>query len=238
MISRRQALLGLFLLTACGSGPRGDRSNEDRRKPPNEDLKPLGEPPFEDNVDALFDVLIPAERDEKNGTLLSPGAREARPSDILSIDRFAALAVALGFLPSSSSSSPPQLEELDALGDGLRAALNANLDVLAFAEKPLTPFRDLPRAQKEAIVERAFDDDRQRPLMLVARAAAFFAYLGAITSDVGLVAIGYPPFEDFKGGVAVSGYPTKDADYTFNETPPSGGDDLSAILDEATGDLI
>lgn len=237
MLTRRQALLGLGLgLFAATTQTACDVSDSTR------DAQKRGAPKgtldgaaagFTDNVDALFDLIIPAERDAV-GNLISPGAREAKPDGILSIDRFAALASALGFLPPLSEAT---LRGFAELGGAFRVAINANLDALAFVERPLTPFRDLPRESQEAVVARAFDDERQRPAMLVLRAAAFFAWLGAITSDVGLRAVGFPPFEDFAAGIAVSGYPMGGEDYTFNEEPKATTDDLDGVLD-AYGDLV
>jgi hypothetical protein len=88
--------------------------------------------------------------------------------------------------------------------------------------------------------------------------AAFLAWLGAVRSDIGLVAIGYPPFENHADGLAVSGYPrTTDGrlvdaeaedlaalaasgeldDYTYNQVPAAtAGVDLDDVLD-ARGDL-
>jgi hypothetical protein len=151
------------------------------------------------------------------------------------------------------------VRRLGGASDLFRAALNAELAVLAARERPLTAFRDLPRATQERIVTEAFDDDARRPLMLVARAACFLAFLGAITNDVGLRYAGFPPFESFADGLAVSGYPrTKSGrlvdaskedlpslaakgdldDYTYNRAPAlTAGDDLSTVLD-ADGDLL
>jgi hypothetical protein len=94
--------------------------------------------------------------------------------------------------------------------------------------------------------------------MLVLRAACFTSFLGAIDSDAGLRAVGFPAFEDMAAGIAVSGYPrTRDGrlidaetedldalarageldDYTYNLQPePTPGDDLSLVIN-ADGDL-
>jgi len=234
MISRREALGSLAALlaslTACGSAAESEKQ-PNSRSPEGSDLPP--EAAFSDNVDALFDVLIPAERDAK-GKLVSPGAREAGANEVLALDRFAALAVALGLVPQIDAAGVARLEELGGL---LRTTLDAQLDVLATVERPGTRFRDLPRTAQERIVARALPLD---PLMQVVRAAAFTAYLGAVTSDVGHVAIGYPAFERLADGLAVSGYPRKvDGkidDYTYNALPAGANADLSLLLD-ANGDL-
>ncbi len=211
--------------------------------------------PYADNVDALYDVLIPAELDAL-GKVSSPGAREVGADKVLRLATFVPLAVAQGLLPSLTEA------EVSALGDlqgPFRATLNAGLDVLAVAQKPLTAFRDLPRALQEKVVAAAFADSVQRVPLLVVRAACFTAYLGAPFSDAGLRAIGYPPFENLADGLAVSGYPRTRAgrlieaskenlvqlaasgdldDYTYNRTPaPTTGDDLGLVID-ANGDLV
>lgn len=240
MVSRRQALiglaLGLFAASSACAKPRA-AADGDAPKPPLGELDPLGpEPTYRDNVDALFDILIPTERDAE-GNVTSPGAREAQVDDVLTIDRFAALTSALGLLPIVLPDGAMRSRE--ALGGAARAALNADLDALAAFEKPLTPFRELPRPSREAITARAFEDDNAlRPIMLVVRAACFVAWLGAVTNDAGLTAVGFPPFEDFDDGLAIRGYPTRAGDdYTFNEEPPGPAEDLSLVLD-ANGDLL
>ena len=237
MLSRRLALLTLAfagLGFAC-SGGTSRRDAEPRRDGEDDSLPP--EPRFADNVDALFDVLIPAEHDGK-GKLISPGAREAGANELLARARFGTLAVALGFVPLLPDAI---MRELEDLGAAFRAALDADLDVLAALERPGVRFRDLPRSAQETLVDRAFEDPVRRPVMEIVRAASFTAYLGAVGNDVGLRAIGYPAFEDIAKGIAVSGYPRtvagKREDYTFNEAPPATTtEDLSLVLDE-NGDL-
>ena len=210
---------------------------------------------YSDNLDALADVLLPAERDA-SGKVTSVGAREAGVDHVMRVASFVPLAQAQGLLPSFSDAVMTRLEDLDGV---FRAQLNAALDVAALVQKPLTAFRDLPRALQEAAVDQAFADPAQKPALLVVRAACLTAYLGAVQSDAGLRDVGFPAFENFADGLAVSGYPrTKkgrlvdaktesleqlDAngdldDYTYNREPePTPGDDLSLVLD-ANGDLL
>jgi hypothetical protein len=258
-ISRRQALellVGLGVLAGCAPSAADDSRATPIALPaqtPNGDVAASGR--FADDVAALCDVLLPSELDA-NGKLLSPGAREVDVDGALRIQDFVAIAGAQGFLPPLPDAD---VRRLGGATDAFRAALNAELEVLAARERPLTAFRDLPRATQEQIVANAFDDDTQRPLVLVARAACFLAFLGAITNDVGLRYVGFPPFESFDDGLAVSGYPrTKSGrlidaskedlaslaakgdldDYTYNRAPAATpGDDLTLILD-ASGDLL
>jgi hypothetical protein len=187
--------------------------------------------------------------------VISPGAREAGVDHVLDGENLLRAAVGLGLLPRLAEAT---LALFDDFAAEARALLNRELDALATVERPLSSFAHLPLETRERIVESALDDDRLRPLLLGARAACFLALLGAITSDVGLTAIGFPPFEDFAGRRAVSGYPRTPSgrlidaahedlvalanmgqldDYTFNRAPdPTSGDDLSAIVD-GNGDL-
>lgn len=258
-ISRRVALtflaeLGaLPLLSACAG---------DHERPPPPDWV-VDEPPsqnaptpaFADAVDASLDVFLPAERDD-SGKVVSPGALEAGAGDLLALDDFARLAAARGLLAPFPEDVLALLDQGSAV---FRAALNTELDVLATWQRPLTGFRDLPRWLQEAAIDDGMGDARVRPMLEVARVAAFLAFLGAVRSDVGLVAIGYPPFEDHADGLAVSGYPrtfagrlvdaeTEDLDalaasgelddYTYNQAPAAtGGVDLDDVLD-ARGDLF
>jgi len=207
-----------------------------------------------DSVDALCDRLLPAEYGA-DGALVAPGAREAGVEGVLRIEDFAALATAQGLLAPLPDNV---VERLSGLGDALRAAVNGELDGLAARHRPLTRFRDLSPEEQERVIDEAFEDPAHRPAMLLVRAACFLAFLGATTNDLGLRAVGFPPFESFADGVAVSGYPRTrsgrlvDAakenlralqasgdldDYTYNREPaPTPGDDLSLILDER-GDL-
>ncbi|MCA9664755.1 MAG: hypothetical protein KC503_04175 [Myxococcales bacterium] len=193
---------------------------------------------YRDNVAALMDVLIPAERDAR-GAVTSPGALEAGAEQVLELANLVHLLRGQGLLPPLPASFT---DGLDGFDGALRALVNADLDVLAFAQAPLTPFRRLAREQMERAVQAGFDDPLRRPVFELVRTACFVAYLGAVTSDVGLRAIGYDPFEDFAGGVYVSGYPRRRADgsmddYTYNRAPAATpGDDLSGVLD-ADGEL-
>ena len=259
-ITRRQALemlFGLGILSAAGCAPPGsDDAAPPFALPPQVAGGDVAERArYADDVDALCDVLLPAEHDA-NGKLLSPGAREADVDGALRIRDFVALATAQGLVPPLPD---VDVARLSGAVDAFRAGLNAELGVLAARHTPLTAFRDLPRETQETIVADAMTDDVERPLCLVARAACFLAFLGAVTNDLGLRAVGFPAFESFEDGRAVSGYPrTKSGrlvdaskedlaalaakgdldDYTYNREPAKTvGDDLSAILD-AAGDLL
>ena len=260
--SRRQALellLGASCIGVLG-GCAPSAADDSRANPfglpaqtPNGDVTASSR--FADDVAALCDVLLPSEIDA-NGKVLSPGAREVDVDGALRIEDFVAVASAQGLFPRLPDAD---VERLGTAIDAFRAALNAELAVLAARERPLTAFRDLPRAAQEQIVADAFEDDARRPLVLVARAACYLAFLGAITNDVGLRYVGFPPFESLDDGLAVSGYPrtksgrlvdaTKEDlaslaakgdldDYTYNRAPAAtAGDDLSLVLD-ASGDLF
>lgn len=260
-ISRRSAielLLGLGLVAAapgCRAPGANAGASPDPALPKETGSDRVPPAPYADNVDALCDVILPAERDA-DGNVTSPGAREAGADEVLRIASFVPLAQAQGLLPPLSDDAMKRLGNLDA---PFRDSLNLALDAAAAVQKPLTRFRDLPRALQEAAVDSAFADPAQKPAMLVVRAACMTAYLGAFASDVGLRAIGFPPFEKFADGLAVSGYPRTRAgrlvdptsedlgalaasgdldDYTFNEAPaPTAGDDLSKVID-ANGDLL
>ena len=261
--TRRQALemllgLGVFAVTGCGPSGSDDPA-PDFALPAQVPGGEVGERArHADDVDALCDVLLPTERNPA-GEVLSPGAREADVDGALRIEDFVALATAQGLLPPLPDVDVRRFAVDLHAKEAFRALLNTELGVLASRHRPLTAFRDLPRELQEAIVEEAFDDEAQRPLLLVMRAACFLAFLGAVTNDVGLRAVGFPPFEDFADGRAVSGYPrTKSGrlvdvakedlrklaakgdldDYTYNRDPaPTSGDDLSTVLD-AAGDLL
>jgi len=243
-LSRRRVLAigawmgAIAIAPLSGCADAGSSAPTRRAKPP----PPLGGPDghgYGDNLDALFDVLLPAERDDA-GMVVSPGAREAGAGEVLAVPSFVSLAVLRGLLPPLSDAIVSELEALDGLA---WATLDAELDVLASFERPLTPFRELPLDLQERVVSSAWGDDALRPALLVVRAACFAGYLGAIVSDVGLREVGFPPFEDFADGIAVSGYPRTSADgtvddYTYNLTPaPTPGEDLSLLLD-AHGDLL
>lgn len=203
---------------------------------------------FGDSVDALFDTLLPAEYDAR-GRLLSAGAREAGVDQIIESQHLARLLVLQGLVAPLPEAV---LVALDDLTGSARSTLNALLDARAQVERPLARFHQLPLERRNAIVDSAFADDAVRPIMLVMRAACQLAYLGAVTSDVGLRQVGLPAFERFADGLAVSGYPrtktgrlidarTEDLgalqrageldDYTLNLQPqPTPTDDLSQVL--------
>jgi hypothetical protein len=209
------------LLGACGDG----MGLKPTLKLPDEPGTgtPPSPPVYADSVDALFDVLLPAEA-------TSPGAREAGVDRVLEVEHFARLAVAQGLVPPLDESV---LSALDDLTGTARGALNAALDGRAQLERPLARFSELDRVTQERIVTHGFDDDTQRPVLLVMRAACFVAWLGAVVSDAGLRDVGFPPFENFDDGLASSGF----SDYSVNQPPAAtAGDDLSAVL-TAGGDL-
>jgi hypothetical protein len=183
---------------------------------------PPGPPLYADSVDALFDVLLPAEPG-------SPGAREAGVDQVLEVERFARLAVAQGLLPPLDETV---LSALDDLSGAARTALNAALDARAQVERPLARFSTLDRATQEKLVTHALDDDAQRPVLLVMRAACFVAYLGAVVNDAGLQDVGFPPFESFADGLASSGC----ADYSLNQAPAATPGDVLSLT--AGGDLL
>ncbi len=229
--SRREALWLLGLAGAgCGSGVLAPKKFTLPDQVPSKVVEPAAL--YADSVDALFDVLLPAEPQ-------SPGAREANVDAVFRTEGLVRLAIAQGMLKPLSEAV---VSGLDDLSRTTRAALNRDLDVLASLEVPLTPFSALPREVQVAIVTRAFDDPLRRPTLLVVRAACFLAYLGGGPSDVGLRAIGFPPFESLEDRLAVSGYPRMTNgqvdDYTFNRAPgPTPGDDLSTVIN-ADGDLL
>jgi hypothetical protein len=259
-ITRRQAfemLFGISVLWTSGCAPSADGDGAPALALPHQ--IPNGEVPerprHADDVAALCDLLLPTERD-KAGAILSPGATEADVDGVLRMQDFVAVATAQGILPPLPDAL---VARLSGAADAFRVAANAELAVLASRHRPLTAFRDLPRTLQETVVSDAFADDAQRPLLLVLRAATFLAFLGAVTNDAGLRAVGFPPFESFEDGRAVSGYPrTKSGrlidaskedlaalagkgdldDYTYNREPaPTPGDPLATILD-AAGDLL
>jgi AcrR family transcriptional regulator len=187
--------------------------------------------------------------------LLAPGALGAGALQVLRLENFTRLLRAQGLVPASAAEP---IEDWPSYDVAFRRVLEADLAVLAAAMRPGTSFGALPSELQASAVERGFGDPLRRPGLEVVRAACFLALFGAVTSDAGLVAIGYPPFEDFAGGVAVSGYPRtltgrpidperEDLaalalannldDYTFNREPAPSGEDLSAVVD-ANGDLI
>jgi hypothetical protein len=259
-VSRRTALLQLLGIGFAATTSFACSTEEPLSRPlelPRQ--RPAGEAPEQarwvDALDALADLLVPAEIDAAQRIVVA-GAREAKVDRVLDASRFAPLAVALGFVPVLP---PIVTTALGATGDTFREALNVELDALAAIERPLTPFAELPGELREKIVVRALDDDELRPSILLVRAACLAAYLGGIASDVGMVAVGLPAYEDHADGLASSGYPRRVSDgalldpevddlaalaaddelddYTYNEAPlATPGDDLALVLD-ANGDL-
>ncbi len=263
-MNRRAVLMGLSaagIAPACISEP--SLEPHDPELPDRDDVDWPDAPmePFENadeasiaNVAALMDVLIPAEH-AATGELLAPGALEAGALEMLELSRFLPSARALALIPEAST---PGFEDLETFDAALRGLLSADLDALAFQKHPLTAFRNLQRHEQDAVVREALSDPLTRPMLLFARAAAFIAFLGAAHNDLGLVYVGFPPFEDFEAGIANRGYPRTKAgrlidpevedlaelaaagdleDYTYNlEPPPTEDDDLSDVLDER-GDL-
>lgn len=220
-----------------------------RRQPPPEET-----PLYDDDLEALMDVLLPSERDP-SGALQKAGAVEVGAPEVLKLDNFVRLLRAQGLLQPGVLQLFDQHESFDAR---FRALLAEDLALLAAIERPGTPFRRLPRALQEAAVERGLSDPAVAPFLELVRAACFLAYLGAMHTDQGLIDVGYPPFEDFAGGVAISGYPRtltgrridveqEDVealirannwdDYSYNRPPaPTPSDDISDVMDE-DGDL-
>lgn len=223
-LTRRDLLAWAALLPGCGVGfgpkPAGPSAMLPVQTPSREPQVPS---PYADAVDALFDVLLPAEPG-------SVGAREAGVDRVLEEEDLVRFAIAQGLLRPLPETV---LTALDDLGGAARAMVNRALDARAQLEQPLKRFRDLDRATQERIAEAAFDDEATKPAMLALRAACFLAWLGAITSDAGLREVGFPPFEDFEAGIASSGF----ADYSVNRAPAATpGDDLLGVL-TPEGDL-
>jgi hypothetical protein len=169
---------------------------------------------------------------------LLSGSVEAGAERVLSLDNFVFLARAQGLLPNVAA----DFEAPGGFDEAFHRLLNADLDALAFLQRPLTEFRHLPPHLMEAAVKAGFDDPALAPQLGFVRAACFLAFLGAVHSDAGLVAIGFPPFEDFEQKIAVSGYPRLLAsgatdDCTYNRAPdPTPGEDHSLVID-ANGDF-
>ncbi|MEQ8277569.1 MAG: hypothetical protein RMA76_35290 [Deltaproteobacteria bacterium] len=202
-----------------------------------------------------FDVLLPSERDA-SGSVVSPGANDVDTLAMLALANFVPAARELNLLPVL----PAVLDRTpEAFDDAVRLVLAADLDALAFDQRPFTAFRRLPRDLQEAAIDEGFEDPERAVGLTFLRAACFLAWLGGGESKAGLVAIGFPPFEDPAANIAIRGYPrttdgrlvdaeTEDLgalaaagvldDYTFNRTPaPTPGEDLATLLD-ANGDLL
>lgn len=228
------------------SAPKGPPVG--RRPPPEET------PLYDDDLESLMDVILPSERGP-GGELLKAGAVEVGAAAVLKLDNFVRLLRAQGLIQPGVLDLFDEHESFDAR---FRALLAEDLALLSALERPGTAFRRLPRALQEAAVERGLSDPSVAPFLELVRTACFLAYLGAVHTDQGLIDVGYPAFEDFAGGVAVSGYPRtltgrridveqEDVaalirannwdDYSYNRPPaPTPGDDLSDVMDPA-GDL-
>ncbi len=254
-LTRRRALQILAALTvgpaaACGPGPEPD---DDPWTLPAELPKVAGGTDADD-VRALMDVLLPAETDAE-GRLLSPGAGDVYAFSILQLDHYIPLAQGQGLLPPLPDTLLGDAMALDAF---LVSGLAGELNRWAADLRPFSRFADLSAADQITLVDDAFDDPERRPVVEFVRGVCFLAYLGAVKNDKGLVEVGYPPFENFDDGLAVSGYPrtpqgrlidaeTEDLtelaalgqldDYTYNLNPPPPADDLSSLLTPG-GDLL
>lgn len=229
-LSRRDVLRALAALglggVACVPPSGASRAFEPVPEPPSPRLPTLDALPYESNLQALMDTLW-------------PGALEVDAERVLRLDRFLILAHGQGYLPGVSKDV---VEDRPAFDRAFARLLDADLDLLAQLQQPLSSFRELPLELRVAAVEAGYRDPAQAPLLAFVHAACVVAYYGAVYSDRGLVAVGFPEFEDLASGVAVSGYPRPAPDgsvddYTFNLAPaPTPGDDLDAVLD-AGGDL-
>lgn len=251
-------MLGLLGLgTACGARTEDPPPGKfDALDPENYDYREVDElTQAEATLMAAFDVLLPSERDA-DGQLVSPGANDVGTLDMLRLANFVPAARRLNLLPGL----PAVLDRTpEAFDEAVRFVLAADLDALAFAQRPFTAFRRLPRALQEAALDEGFEDPERAVGLTFLRAACFLAFLGGSESKIGLEAIGFPKFEDPGANIAVRGYPrtidgrlvdanTEDLaalaaqgvldDYTYNRAPaPTAGEDLSALLD-AHGDLL
>ena len=243
MISRREAfflLCGVPLLGSVGCVRGKDGGSAPGVALPNQVPDgTVGGAAHADDVAAVCDVLLPTERDA-SGNVVAPGAFEADVDAVLRITDFVALGTAQGLIPPLPDAD---VARFSVAADALRDLANAELAVLAARHTPLTAFRDLPRDVQETIVSDAFADDAQKSLFTVLRAATMLAFLGAVTNDLGLQYVGFPEFENFADGLAVSGYPRmtngQPDDYTYNRAPAltASPDPLLLILD-VNGDLL
>lgn len=236
------ALLGFQGASGLACGDRAGQANDFRSQPsdpPLGGLRDLAPVPYSSNLRALVDTLWPAERGP-DGATLAPGALEVEAERVLRLDRFLILAQAQGLLPGVSKDL---VEDQPGFDVAFGRIMEADLDVLAQLQVPLSHFRELPPDLRMHAVDAGYRDPARAPLLQFVHAACVIAYFGAVYSDRGLVAVGFPPFEDFEGGVAVSGYPRtapdgRVDDFTFNRAPePTPSDDLSNVLDPR-GDLL
>lgn len=255
------ALLGMApSLSACESQQSGERMRPRFWDPPHDTVIPPSDDDEDDEVmRALIDVLVPAEYDD-GGAMTSPGALETGALEVLALRSFLPAARGLGFVRALPSELDAAFElGAPAFDRALRAIVRHDLDALADDLAPGARFTALDPAEQRSVIAEAFRDPLKSAALLYVRAASFVAYLGAVRSDQGLVAVGFPPFEDFDGRIAVSGYPRTisgrlvdanredlDAlrargeldDYTYARRPePTPDDDLMDVLD-ASGDLF
>ncbi len=251
-------VLGLLGLgTACGvraeDPPPGKFDALDPEDYPYREVDELTQ--AEATLLAAFDVLLPSERDAE-GRVIVPGANDVGTLDMLALANFVPAARQLNLLPVLPAILDRAPETFD---EAVRFVLAADLDALAFDQRPFTAFRHLPRELQEAALDEGFADPERAVGLTFLRAACFLAYLGGSDSKAGLVAIGFPPFEDAAANIAVRGYPrttdgrlvdaeTEDLaalaaqgvldDYTYNLAPaPTLGEDLATLID-ANGDLL
>ena len=198
MLNRREALFSMLAaVSACAAPASGEKNSLGPLPDQKGDSIPKE---ATDDVDALLDTLLPSEPG-------IAGAREAGAGGVLAMKDFGRIAFDRGFIPVE----PPAFETV-------RAALNADLARIAF---PLARFADHPRERREQLIQDAMVD---KPIFAAVRAACFFAWLGGFTNDLGLQAVGFPPYENLEDGLAVSGYPRtlKDGtldDYTYDRAP-------------------
>jgi len=254
-VGRRSAILALLAIAGAASGcirSEPTRASGTKTQPPSDPGPVVQKISYEDNVDALLDVILPADRGP-DGSVLSPGARELQAGRLFGDNDFVALATGLGLLPALKSDA---VQAATASEGGLRTAINALLDVRASRVSPLTKFSELTRGDQISAVDDAIADDTAKPFIDIVRVVAFVAYLGATYADDGLVEIGFPPYEDFANGLAVSGYPRTTAgrlvdattenlnalaasgtldDYTYNLAPAAP---TVALGLDANGDLL
>ena len=245
--TRREVLRALGALglgtsalgAACGPAPEPTNDFRSTPEAPAPRLPQVERVAYETNLRALMDTLWPAERG-LDGAVRAPGALEVGAEQVLRLDRFLLLAQAQGLLPGVSRELVEDREGFDVAFSRL---MEADLDALAQLQRPLTTFRELPADLRFEAVEAGYRDPARAPLLQFVHAACVIAYYGGVYSDAGLVQIGFPPFEDITGGLAVSGYPRPAPDggvddYTYNLAPaPTPDDDLSGVLD-ARGDLL
>lgn len=235
--TRRRTLKLLSAIVVGGAVSCGDEdvSETEKWRIGSSDVPRFGFGSDADDVRALMDVLLPS---ESMGGVYSPGANDVGAFSLLQLGRYIPAARNLGVLPALPD---VVLQEALDFETDIVAFIAAELNAVQDSAAPLTRFSQLSDSQKIDIVTDGFADTTTFPVYEYVRGVCFLAFLGAMESDAGLVAVGYPPFEDFSAGLAVSGYPRTHAgvfidlgmdgpdalpasgeyvDYTFNETPP------------------